>query len=497
MDERDPAVVPVDDAPHAAAGTRWTGRAARIGVALLVVLLAVGVAGQAVVTARERDRLAALAGVPGVLDLLDGPPEVLWTSPDGAPFFATARTAPDLLVSVTTSQGGAVDVRAHDARTGVAAWDVELLGTAEVLPAPGGSLQPSSESWCLEHPADGTVVCLVGNGSSTYHDGEREVVPPTVSRLLVLDPQDGTVLADLSEVVGEPLADRSLAFVGDLVVVCGLRGDEVHTQAVTRAGTVAWSSTVTSGTSEHGPRGYVVTVGDLVALWTAGDLRLLDATGATVQRVELGAEDFVLGTAGPAGDALVLRTGPDRVAHAVRRLVPSVLTDSTTVLRGATEVTVPGTYAMPQVDDGSVPGLLLTTDAGGLRAWDARGEPLWTAPVAAARRGSVVVAEGRVHVASTSTAVTLDARTGRELWQSTTPTGSDRQLTDGRHLLVVDGRELVALDPADGSEAWRTPMPDGVDDVTSVHGLLVGYASTFEGASGPATVVLGHPDGDS
>lgn len=50
-------------------------------------------------------------------------------------------------------------------------------------------------------------------------------------------------------------------------------------------------------------------------------------------------------------------------------------------------------------------------------------------------------------------------------------------MTDGVHLLrvetVADGRELVAYGLRDGSRAWSEPLPEGVDWVTELSGLLV------------------------
>lgn len=159
--------------------------------------------------------------------------------------------------------------------------------------------------------------------------------------------------------------------------------------------------------------------------------------------------------------------------------------------RAATE----GTVVVVAVDDGSVPGLALTT-GGGLRAWDARtGEERWR--VTAPTQGALVLG-GLVHVHDGFRVATLAAGTGEVRWEVTAPELFHDDVaqvtglaTDGRRLLVAGvqratgNARLVALDPADGVVVWRADL-DGLGapgDVAAVDGVLLGT-----GAQGTAVL---------
>ena len=147
-----------------------------------------------------------------------------------------------------------------------------------------------------------------------------------------------------------------------------------------------------------------------------------------------------------------------------------------TVVVGADhDVEVVGDVVPFVVDDGSVPGLVLTADGRDLRGWDGDGDELWSVEIPAGE--GVLLLDGRVHLDAGTRLVTLDARTGAELWR--TAATVERPVTDGRLLLgnaAVPSpgvqTELVALDPRDGSEVWRAPLPDGATLVAHHHLLL-------------------------
>src|SRR5690606_18043591 len=101
------------------------------------------------------------------------------------------------------------------------------------------------------------------------------------------------------------------------------------------------------------------------------------------------------------------------------------------------------------------------------------------------RDWQVLLLDGRLHVMGSLALVTLDARTGEELWRSEVT--RQAPVTDGRHLLVLarerGGRsELVAVSPADGSEVWRAPLPEGTDRITSFHHLLAAVQDDADGS---------------
>lgn len=144
------------------------------------------------------------------------------------------------------------------------------------------------------------------------------------------------------------------------------------------------------------------------------------------------------------------------------------------------------------VAGGSVPGLTLTRDGTSrLQAWDGDGELLWSADQLT---GWSLLLDGRLHVSHEAGTVTFDARSGAELWRSSELGGA--VVTDGRHQMGLattpdrdDGPELLALDPVDGSQAWRSPVPEGSDLVQPVLNLLVVFDLGPAEGNGPRLTV--------
>jgi hypothetical protein len=165
------------------------------------------------------------------------------------------------------------------------------------------------------------------------------------------------------------------------------------------------------------------------------------------------------------------------------------------------EHSLPGELIVSSVDDGSVPGVLLTAPSsvpgdseqvppGSLRATDlATGRTLWTTDVEAVGISEALVVLGRVYVVTTAGIAVLDGRSGDLLW---TVAGDDhgdgnrsfsRLMTDGRYLLALQGNgmgrpggEIAAFDLTSGSAAWSAPLPAGFDDVYASGPMLIGVA---------------------
>jgi outer membrane protein assembly factor BamB len=134
------------------------------------------------------------------------------------------------------------------------------------------------------------------------------------------------------------------------------------------------------------------------------------------------------------------------------------------------------------VDDGSLPGLMLTYDTA-LHGWDAHtGAARWSHD-AYLTTGALIL-RGRVYAATSRGIVAFDGRTGERLWSSE---GKDvlvtnALFTDGRHVLVAletggtaTAPVLVAYDPVSGDEAFRAQYPDGISLVGEVDRRLMGY----------------------
>ncbi len=86
--------------------------------------------------------------------------------------------------------------------------------------------------------------------------------------------------------------------------------------------------------------------------------------------------------------------------------------------------------------------------------------------------------------------VGVDVTTGASAWEVT-----GRVMTDGGRLIgsvapsgASAGDEVVALDPADGTVAWRGPLPDG-QGFLDVHGHLLVWTE-YDGPDAPARITV-------
>ncbi|MCC2336379.1 outer membrane protein assembly factor BamB family protein [Cellulomonas wangsupingiae] len=477
---------PEDGGPSGTAGTDAAHvrrrRATTLGVGLLVVLVLVGVVGQAVVTARERDRLAAVAALPDVVAPLDGPPQILWTSDEDIPFQVT--TSAGHVAGAVTHPDGRVVARAVDLATGRTVWEVDLLTAADSMELPAGAVPAvRGSAYCWPGTPDNrtsdVMLCTADNAVWLEQDGTMRWIAATVTRLVLLDARDGTVVADLTdEAAAAPVAESSTT-LGDLVLLTGRTSDGAEVRAVRRDGTVAWRTTVPAPPpAEPEPGGspeqlQLLTAGDHAALVTPDAVHLLDATGATVRRTPRAADAWVTGS---TDGTVVLGAGGAYAPPGGPPQAPA----SSTFIRPDGEVTRPGEWVWLGVDDGTAPFTTLTWDVDGLHAWGREDAPLWTADVRLPHEA--VALDGLVHLTDGTGLLTLDAGTGAEVWRVTDLRSDTPLMTDGRVLLVTagstlgedGGTRLVALDRKDGSEVWRAPTPVDVDSLWPVGGFLLG-----------------------
>lgn len=484
-------------APDAAGerDTRRRRRAMALGAAVLAVLVAAGVVGQAVVDGRQRARVAAVAAQPMGVGLLTGPPSVRWrTTSEARNVLGDLRTPQGDLVGVVHGGEGPVAVVARDDATGEELWRSELIDGSTRRALPAGAESFSWSGSCAEHPDDAHLtVCLVHDGADLLVDGEWEALAPSTVRVVTLDVRDGAVVDELTDDLGISTLPNSFEVVGRLVVATAVTDDAMEVRAVTAEGEPAWDTTVPAGGGGEGRmRAFVTALGDLAAIITPTELRLVDAAGRTERSYPLD-EQWV----GANGDRSALYVEPFPTEDERDRDGTPVPDErDTLVVRADGDVAVTGRATYVTLDDGSVPGLVLTDADGRLTAWDGDGARLWSSDVTTDL--SSVVLDGRVHVRGAGEVVTLDARTGDELWRSDAAT--TLPVTDGRHLLAVAAapsrgvsRELVALDPADGSELWRSPLPDTTEEVVGHLGLLVAIMAAPDAgsAAGADLVVLG------
>ena len=438
-------------------------RALVIGAALLAVLTVVAVVGQSVVASRERTRTAALADVPGLVDAVDGPVRVLRSGPDDGLLRSTDRTPAGLLVGSRGEADGAESVVAVDPADGTVVWRTELLAAGPTVYVPPGGQSVPTSGQCRPSGQDGALlVCLADDGVALLGRGTLTQVAPARTRLVVLDARDGAVVSDLTDAVGEPLVARSVAVVDDLVVLVGAGGPSAYVRAVRADGTVAWQDEFPSTTTTaYGSQVRLDALPGGVAVATRSTLRLLDATGAVQQEVPLRSDDRVRGT---AGDAVVVEAPGE----------------GTVVVRARGVVRVPGRWVQLDVDDGTAPGLLLTADDTGVRAWSPDGTRRWASDVRVAGSRALVL-DGRVVLGSGTAVVALDAATGDRSWRTGDVQPRPGLATDGRYVFVLgEGGDaptrVVALDAAAGGAAWRVDLPQPVDRLVAVLGVLTAFS---------------------
>lgn len=448
-------------------GRRWIVAVAAAGVVALAVT-------QGVASSRERAALARLAQVPGVL----APVDATLSPGRGVPANDPGELFGDL--------GGSLDVGDDGAQTftwgGARGWTVPLLGPTPALAdaadhAMSGSSCQSDEAPGAEVSTAEHVVCLVTDGGYLVDGGSGvDHVPATVHRVLVLSAADGTVDADWPVDRGDALALMPAGVVvlgsssaqGTAVVAYDeLTGTERWRQEDPLPDGYGWSD-------DDLPSLGLFRVGDLLAYTSPSRLLvLLSATGETVR--DLAAEDATFaGWMTDSDGRIVLRS--QTADGGIRSTFVAADGDPDH------DVTVDGEGLSVTVDDGSLPGLLLTSgDA--LDAWDARtGEARWSYDTSVVT-GALVV-RGRVYFLGSTGIVAVDGRTGELLW--TAPYDEDlvatTLLTDGRHLLVpteatsADATSaLVAYDLVDGHVDFRAGYPPGIADLGPARRAIVGH----------------------
>lgn len=446
---------PGGDDPHhrGTGGPRGPHRARRravlVGAAVAVVLLALGGA-QVVLDRRAAAVDARIGALPGASADVGTALTTLW------------EVAPDLLwypllvegtvgIGPAARDDGAHAVVARDLRTGRVAWSVPIgppgeaptdgwTGSLTCAPPPAGLADPN-------HVPD-VLVChtsdVQGRATGT------EPTSGSWSRVVTVDLRTHAVRSS----VDAPRTPAA-AVLGD-VVALGTLDAERHVEIVavdTATGTERWRYRDPDVLPD-----YVDDIG-WISLQAAGDHVVVHGTDGSV---------YALDADGTRVDGLRADVGwLDE-----RSLAVPVDDGRKRVLRpGEPDLVVRGTLARRTLDDGSAPGLEVSTVGSRTWGWDAAsGEQRWETDVAVSSPGeqTVVVAEGRVHTTATSGVRTLDARTGALLWSYDLPAGVARSgvMCDGAHVSVLAGTgddedelTLVVLDRRTGELVRRVPLP--------------------------------------
>ncbi|MGV8978484.1 MAG: PQQ-binding-like beta-propeller repeat protein [Cellulomonas sp.] len=446
---------------------------------LIAGVLAIVVGTSGVLTAQqERARMAALAGLPGILRPLDGPVAELWRVGSDSLFINGLTGFGGRVLLIEQSTDGTADVVALDAGTGEEAWRVQAQPAREPVADSGGAYGGGANCSfprSTDAQQSSVVACVVTDESISVQGADTGVMlVGTRAHLLVIDATTGAVV---SQSPIEPTA--SVALLGpDLVTGQFAADGRVQvTRSGARDGTLSWTFTspdpVPSDAS--GQRNLWVWANEgfidvRASSGTGADGRpaggaswLISPEGAVVRErlVAPGADDTGLEVL--QGGATIVETSTTTAGAQA-----SVLTDAASG-RTLTVEAIP-TFASP--DDGSLgSAILMQSTDGALLAYDlTTGQPRWTDAASVTGGGLPMILDGRVvrsraDNSSTVDITSIDGDTGTAIWStSLTSNQGGSLLTDGRVILVsrtgsTPGARAViaAYDLADGRQRWEVP----------------------------------------
>ncbi|MDC7121456.1 PQQ-like beta-propeller repeat protein [Cellulomonas fimi] len=456
-----------DPRDPAAAARGWVRRHLRVLVPAVVAVAALLVGAQALLDARERARVDALADVRGVLRPVDPGLAVRWAAgAEDARVVESGVLVAGLVVGVAPLPAAQVQVRALDERTGALRWTRDLD-----LPTPLMTLDAAS-------PATWTVCTTAGAAAEDAPARPQGARPPVVAclaqqpgsdigpapdvSLWFLDARDGTVLST------RRLPGDTAFTVLDGRFLTATRVDEQEdstrwrvtaTDPATRDALWTWTTPripaprVTQPTDVWSSSFASLDArGDRVLLAVGSSSWLLDADGALLRRdrLEPGWWPELA-----RGGAVVHSTWSEDGRPQSRLLRPD-----------GTRATVDATPLWLTVDDGSAPGAVLfaTRDVGpsgvvaSVSARDASsGDLRWR--VTGLEATSAVLLDEHLYVVGSDGLAAIDARTGRVVWTTPLARTVDEIATDGRWLLLRGpGPVVEAYATADGGRAWRADL---------------------------------------
>ncbi|WP_456787821.1 outer membrane protein assembly factor BamB family protein [Cellulomonas sp. P5_C5] len=444
----------VDDVPDAPVRSRrrwWL-----LAIPVVAALLVAGV--QLVADALESAADARVAALPGAVDPLGDHADVLWRADLGIGSLADGLVARDALHGVLVGRDGSLSYDALDLSTGERLWSAPLSGADPAQTDPTYPRATVCEPDAEPGAEPERVVCLVTDGAAPF---TRDPRPATRSRVVVLDLADGHVLAD-----------RPAPYVSSFAVLPGLTATAVVEDrhiVVVAADPLTGKELWRYRHAEASDQEPAISAGGgvIVAFGTPGGPVVLSASGDLVP-AEPGTTGW--GTT-QEGWFVTERSDP---AGQLRRVVRP----------GEPPVEVVGRLLDRRVDDGSVPGLEVST--GGLTfGWDARtGKRLWEADVSVSPEddGAVLIIDGTAFLCSDDAVVALDARTGETRWTAPRQQGDyvGELLTDGAHVLLVEAPQdgastafVTVLDRRDGELVRRLALPAGVTSVSAAGRHLV------------------------
>lgn len=468
---------PTQPLPGAAAPVRRWWFVAAAGAVVL------GLAGvQWVVDAREDAAVARLAAVPGVLAPVGDHLDVVrhLGEAETRALQSSIPVGEDAWASIRVGSDGSQSFTATDLRTGAEIWSTPLLG-----PHPGRAAgrEKSTGGGCEAGDAGADevptwAVCTVTDGYSTFSIASgQETVPATTTRVAVLDTTDGHL------VTGWDMAHDAQVGVLPGLVLVGLRreGDVEIVAHDARTGAERWRhrDTPAPNTSQPTLSWSFDTAGDVVAYADGEHLTVLSAAGEVVRTDLRSAPAGTLSTDPATGLPILWSLSSDGSATTLLARDADPARDRLLL----------GRLVHRTVDDGSVPGLVLTA-GDRLYAWDEdTGRARWDTELLAGF--TALIARGRVVVCDSTEVVALDGDTGEEQWRAEAPGCSFSGLaTDGRDVLVPSIASgtggpggVAAFDLATGERTRRLGFPDGIVQAQVLGRHLLGLSRTFEEAT--------------
>jgi outer membrane protein assembly factor BamB len=420
--------------------------AAAIAVGALVVT-------QGVVDAHQRERLARLAALPGVLATVDRQLSARWRADAtlGTALQSGAEIGDRLLAVVEGSPDAPLSVVALDAGTGRELWRTPVPRPARVAGPADQVQQLFTSCTAAPHGAGSVALC-----TATQQPQTETQRPPT--SLWVVDPATGAVLARRSV----PGTSSFTTTGPNLVVATAVAGTGtdrswrvVATDLV--SGAQRWEFTtppvrITSPYGQTSAPDDVVQTPGLGAMPDGGLLVTSDrhvwelsSTGALGRSLELPEYSWVDNLRG--GLLITSQYGGS-----------SATQSGSIVLRDGTLVPTTDGGGYLTTDDGSVPDIAFTTTAGDSGLSGVTGRLVSTGQVRWRYEGPVqagLLLDGRLYLGQTDGVVALDARTGRELWHVDTDFSVQQIGTDGDALLVPGpAAALTALSLTSGQRLW-------------------------------------------
>lgn len=426
-----------------------------------VLVVGLVVAAQAILDARARRHDAFLASLPGTIAPVPERLDVRWeVSTQDQPVVAAGFEVGGAFVGARRMGDGSFDALALDTGTGAVRWatalqaasDARASAASPVCVGTRATTPTASPSSTAARTDARTAADAVGTGTALVC-----AVPfsAQAARLVTVDAADGSVLAS----VAVPRTD-ALAVDGATTYLAARTDNGTCAVRAVVDGTSRWVTVVRCGAGARLlAAGGQVAVGASTDGWTT----VLASDGRVVAAVDGST------TTAAVGDLIVTSTS---VGGKVRSRVYAA---------GREPVAVAGTVMVPQVDDGSAAGVVVTADRES-RGYDAAtGRLLWRVPLALS--GAYLVRDGRiVSSSSQDLVVEIDAHSGKVRHRAAVQRDALAMtpMTDGpRYFTVVlgapsDPARLIGIDAAAGQGVTQVGTPVGLLSLRQVGRHLVG-----------------------